>query len=1070
MASRQKIIFALTLLSLSFISIDKAYSAENKNKIKYKSDSVTYEKGPKIITLKGNVEINVEYHTKEDGNDKVENVQIYGEQIDVDLDKKVVSSDKKFKISTKKEIKGKLRNIEIIGKKFDFSVDIKRLNSSFSSVEFEADAEGQKVFLSGDQITIYNNGERINAVHADITTCDHIDKTITPHFNIKSDNIDYLGDDRILTWNSSIYINGNKVYWYPFFYIPLKNNGFEFNLDAGKNQAEGFFVNFKNYYKLNDYHDGTLYFRGMEKKWLGLGVEHTWLANPTSQTYFFGYGNVLNSDYFLSPNAEIKNTTSPIFEDHEVYVEHKQWIPILPYAQTDFTYNKRYFYNTNSLLSPKDNFSKYGINFSDKEIFQPLKDLNITFNPTISADYEERVSSNINQQTGLATIDNKNKVLRLSTNNSINFNDINFTLGSNFTNTIRDDAFDKTTANTSTNLLNKSFFKAVDNINFDGNVGLNYNNILPGLNFTANSKYVNADLRNFTKPENASLSSKAVYDANQINQTLNSNATLSQDLNWGKLNLTVENNNDFLDNEINIKDSLGNIIPVAKLSPEQIAKRETAIDKRQSKSYINKLPQLDLTFNPFFNDILPINVSGSLARLLESTTFPKDNTTGLLDLVKTAVKVDIGSKDLDLGLGNKINLGGTGYEQNFYQTQDAQYKFTSQFNYRNDLTKYFVPSLNYRKIITDDQNNSPFSHDRFSRDKQDQLTGSINIGNIPEFTLSLNNIGYDYLNKNYFSPNLNLNTDFIAGLRFQFSAQTSYRVNNITKQSLIKTNTDKYTNQNVFEDKNKLRYDLARLSDSDFSEMYLGYSKSEANKDITSLNDEQLKNKYSIDKRLYDVDNKTVIDNTALTENDIGRFEARGSKFAPLTLTLGMATPWEFNAESDFGKEKDIPWGFATALSTNYDIQGEDFYKPKKVYGILQPITDVQKNANFLKRFTGSTSLNSLFVIGGNWQSHTVINVDLSLIPPEDVADGATPVQTNRPFLPFNTFISIKKDLHDFILSFDFQNQYVPQFNKQDFMFSVNLELTAFPFSLKDLTDKAKGELDKGKNLAQQIR
>lgn len=1069
MASRQKIILALTFLSLSFFTIDKSYSAENKNKIKYEADSVSYEKGPKIITLKGKVKINVEYYNA--GATKPETVELYGEEIDVDLDKKIASSDKKFKIKTRKTIKEKERDIEIIGKSFDFAIDIKRLNANFSNVRMDADVEGEHVFLAGEQITVYNNGDRINAVKADLTTCDHIDQTIPPHYNIKADTIDFISDDRVLMWNSSIFINQNKVYWYPFFYIPLKKNGFDFNLDAGKNAAEGMFVNFKNYYNLNDFHDGTWFMRVMEKKWLGLGFEHTWLANPTSQTYLFAYGNVLNSDYFLTLKPEIRETMYPVFEDHEVLVEHRQWLPILPFAQTDFAYHKKYFYNINTQLSPKDNFSSYEVKFTDKEIFQPVQGLNIGFNPNLNASYEERITSNINQQSGLTIIDNKNKVLNLGTDTKINFNEnINFGINSTFSNTIRDDSFNKDTANTSINNLNKQFFKAADNLDFKANLDFNYNNILPGLSFTARSNYTNTDSQNFSKPENANLPSKSIYSPTQINQSLNTTASLIQDLNWGKLSLTIDNTNDFLEDKINIKDSTGSVIPFDKLSAEQKTQRESNIDLRQGKSYVNRLPQLDLILDPLFNDFIPLNLSGGIGRLLEATTFPKDNSTGLLDLVKTDIKANIGSKDLDLGLGNKINLGGTGYEQNFYQTQDAQYKFTTQFNYKNDLSKYFIPSFNYRKVVTDDQNNTPFSNDRFSRDKQDQIIGEIGIGNIPEFNLKLGQIGYDFMNKTYFDPNISLNTDFIAGMRFQISANTSYRFNNIKKDSLTQKNMDRYTKQEAYVDKNKIKYDLARLNDTDFSEMYLGYSKSQAQQDISSLTEEQMKNKYGIDKRLYDITRTNIIDNTNLTENDIGRFELRGGKFNPLTLTLGLATPWEFNQEGDFGKDDNIPWGFATALSTSYDFQAEDYYKPKKLYGVLQPITEQQRNENFFRKFSGATALNTLFVIGGNWQTHTVINVDLSLIQPENIAEGATSNQTNRPFLPFNTYISVKKNFHDFILSFDFQNQYVERFNKQDFMFSVNLELTAFALNLKELADKGKGELGKTQNMIQQIK
>lgn len=1072
MASRQKIIFALTLLALSF---GIAKPANSETKVNYKADTVTYEKGPKKVTLKGNVRINVTDTST--GENKQEPIVIDGEEIDIDFEQKIASTDKKFKITTVREGK----NIAITGKSFVFNIDTKRLVTNYATMEADADAPGQKVYISGEEITVFNKGERVTVVSGSLTTCDHIEEAQTPHYNIKADNIDYVPNDRVLTWNSSIYIGGNKIYWYPFLYIPLKKNGFDFNLDAGKNQAEGFYVNFKNYYQLNDYHDGNYYIRLMEKKWLGLGLEHTWLATPTSASYAFLYGNVLNADYFQSPNEQIRKTTLPVFEDHEIYLRHEQWLPILPNAQTNLAYSKRNFYNVNSLLSPKDNYSKYEFEFKDQEIFQPFKDLNLGFNPSLTASYEDRIASNIDQSTGLTTIANKNKNLKLSTSTAFKVNDINLNLTGNFNNTIRDDVFSNTTTttpagtttsttpNTSGNTQSTQFFKAADNLNVDGALSLNYN-ILPGLTLDASTNYTNTDLRNFNKPATADLQSIQIFDANQVNQNLNSRATLTQDLNWGNLKLLVENSNDFLESDINQTDSFGNIIPVTKLTLEQAAKRNAAIDKRRGKSYINKLPQLDLTVDPFFSDIFPINLSGSVARILESTTYPRDNSTGLLDLVKTGVNLSVGSKDLDLGLGNKINFGGTGYEQNFYQTQDAQYKFTGQFNYKNDLSQYFVPSLNYYKVITDDVNNTPFSFDRFSRDKQDKLTGSLNIGNVAPFTLSLNNIGYDYQNKSYFSPNISLNSDFVAGLRFMFTAQTSYKINNITQQSLTRPTTDIYTGQTVYADKNKLRYDLARLDNDDFSELYAGYSKQEASSDVTKLTEEQLKAKYSVDKRLYDVTGKIVVDDDRLTENDIGKLELRGSRFDNLNLTLGVATPWEFGLDTDFGKEKDIPWGIATYFSTNYNIQGEDYYKPKKVYGVLQPITETQRNANFLQRFASNTSLNSLFVIGGNWLSHTVINLDLSLIPPELVAEGSVPLQTNRPFLPFNTYISIKKDLHDFILSFDFQNQYVAQYNKQDFMFSINLELTAFPFNAKDLTSQATGNLNQINSIGNQFK
>lgn len=1062
MASRPKIIFASLLLAFSLALISPAYSADTK--VKYKADNVSYEKGPKKVTLRGNVSIDVDYVSKgEDGKDLTEKVNIIGEQIDVDLEKKIISTEKKYKITTKKFIKGKDRNISITGTNFEFNVDIKRLISNTAYIEIDADAEGQKARISGDQVNMFNNGERITVVKGDFTTCDVAEEGGTAHYNIKGDNIDFYPGDRLIGWNTSIYFGGNKTYWYPFFYYPMAGNNFEnFNLDTGKNSAEGYFINFKNYYQFNDYHDGNWYLRLMEKKVLGVGFDHTWIANPTSISNLYFYGNPVNLDYFQSPNPDIRKTTNPIFDDHEIYLSHQQWIPILPHAQTNLTYNKRRFYNINSLLSPKDDFSNYGINFKDSEIFQPLQGLKIEFNPTITADLEDRLNSNIDQVSGLTTLASKNRVTKLGTVTNLKINDIGLDLNTNFTDTVRND-----------NLIQKpnqeSFYKAADNIDFRNTLNLTYNEILPGLSFNASSNYTNTNNTGYTKPTLTSLGSVSYGLTQDINQNLNTKATLSQNLNWGSLSLSADHFNDFLDKDIIPRDNSGNIIPINQLSKDQTDRRNTSIDKRRASPSLTKLPELNLTLNPFFKDYFPVTLGASVGRYLESASYPKNNTTGLLDLVRSNVKMNFDSRDLDLGLGNKINFGGTGYEQSLYQTQDAQYKFTGQMSYKNDLSQYFIPNLTYYKVITDDQNNSPFSFDRFSRDRQDKLTSGLSIGNIPEFTFNLGNIGYDYLNKTYFNPNISVNSEFVAGLRFSVNAQTSYNVNNITKQSLIRPAVDIATGQAVYADKNKLRYDLARLGETDFSSLYSGYSKVQAQIDANSLNEEALKAKYSIDNRLYDSTGKTVVNNTRLTERDIGSLELRGGKFAPLTLSVGMATPWEFGSDGDFGKN-DIPWGFATSLTTNYDFQAEDFYKPKRLYGITTAITETQRNYNFLQKFASNTSLSTLLVIGGNWFSHTNIRVDLSLIPPEQVADGGIATQTNKPFLPVNAYISIKKDLHDFILSFDFQNQYVSQFNKQDFMFSINLELTAFPLNLKDLTNQATGNLGQLQNVGNQLK
>jgi lipopolysaccharide export system protein LptA len=1041
MASRSKI--ALTVLALCFgLACFQAAEAAD-TKVKYKADNVTYEKGTKRAKLTGNVEV------------VVEEVTITGEEIDVDLDEKVVFTNKPFTIKTSREGK----DTKIIGKSFNFNIDTKRLEADYASLETDAQAPGQKIYISGEKITVYNKGDRVSIVNGDFTTCDYIEKSQTPHFSMKAATMDFIPNDRVIAWNTELYVSGARTFWYPFWYIPLKKDGTDFNLDAGKNEVEGMFVNFRNYYNLNDYHDGNIFGKVMEKKWLGVGFEHTWIAQPTSVSYLFAYGNPLNSRYFLEPNATLRANISPAFEDREIYVRHEQWLPFMPYAQFNFSLHDRNFYNINSIQSPRDNFDNYNFEFSDKEIFQPFKDVLINFNPNLTAAYEQRRDSNIDNllrivQTGA------NNALNLSTNTSLDINDIKLNLNSKYTNTIRQNLFtsaSQTGTTTDAAQRDLNYFKSGDNIDFTNSLSLNYN-ILQNLTLTSSLNYDNSDIRNFNQPSAVNLPSVQTNSDTQ-SQKLDSRVSLAQNLGWGNLTLNVEHRYDFLDNDIFLRDNAGNLLPENQLTQSQKDARTKALTKRKSGNYINKLPELNLTLDPFFKDYLPVTLSGSIGRYEESgnrffdpARFSTANlSTTLLDIVRSDAQLSVGAKELDLGLGNKVNFGGTGYQQRFYQTQDAQYSLTGQLNYRNDLLSFFTPNLSYTKVITDEKNNTPFSFDRLSRNKQDLLKTNYSFGNIPEFTMNFSNIGYDYENKSYLTPiQASIRSDFVAGAHFVFTAQSGYRLNNVGKEDLTRSNP----NFSSIADKEKLRTDASStISDTEFSKKYVGVSKQEALNDLQTLNDEALLKKYSIDNRLYDVLDKEVVDNKRLTEEDIGRLELRGGKLEPINLSIGVGTPWTFGLDSDFGKE-DIPWGLAGQLTTNIDIQGEDLYK-KEVNGKTMTITQSQNFANILNKFQNS-SLGALFVIGGNWLSHTEIELNLTLIPPEFVPEGQTPRQTNRPWFPFNTAISVKKDLHDFILSLDLQNQYVPNYNKVDFMFSLNLEMTAFPFSTRDITGATK--------------
>jgi len=1021
MAGRSKIIVALFLL-LAFLPSKEAYAEEKGN---YEADSIKYEKAGKRFTLFGNVRIEIQGFT------------ITGEEIVVDLEDKIVFTEKPFQIKTKKDGK----ETEIKGGAFDFNINNKRIVTKNSSLVTDAQAPGKKVFISGEEITIYREGERISVLNGDFTTCDYIEEKTVPHYNLKAAIIDFYPNERVIAWNTSVYVMGGKTFWFPFWYVPLRVDYPELNLDVGKNSAEGMFVNFKNYYQLNDYHDGSIFTRLMEQKWLGLGFEHTWLALPSSASYVYAYGNLFNSRYFQEADQTLKGNISPLLEDREIYLRHEQNLPFLPNSQLNLTLNDRKFYNINSILAARDDFNEYKIDFSDKELFQPTKDLVFGFDPTFNASYRQQRDTTIGSDRKL-TYNNENNVLNLSTNTNLRLNEANLSLDSRYANTIRNTLFrDQNNLASSPN----SYYKSADTIDFNNTMNFR-TNVLPDLALNGTIRYNNNDVRNFNQP--AAVGQAPIQTSNDTQkQQLNSQLSLVQNLGWGNLSLNVDHFNDFLQDEIFLRDKNGSIIPDTQLTPEQLQQRNNSLNKRKGNSYINKLPELTLNVNPLFSEFLPVNVSGSVGRYFEAASFSlKSGSTQLTDIVRSEFALDLGSKELDFGLGNKINFGGSGYKQRFYQTQDAQYSVTGQFNYRNDLLPFFIPQLSYLKVITDSENNTPFSFDRLSRDKRDQLTGNLDLFNIPEFKLRFSNFGYDYQNKSFLNPiGLSLSSDFLAGARFSLSAQSGYTLKNVSQTDLNRPNQN-------YQNKETLQNDLnnSQLSADAFSKKYAGYSKTEAQSDLNTFNENQLKAKYGIDNRLYDVDGKEVVDQKRLIESDIGKFYLKGGRLNPINFSFGVATPWEFGSDSFFGKEADIPWGIAAKVDTNFNLFADSFYQPNK-NGVGDTLNFSQNLANFNQKFQ-NTSLGALFVFGGNWLSHTHVELNLTLIPPELLPVGSVSKQTNRPFFPFNTVLSVKKDLHDFILSLDLQEQYVPANNKLDFMFSINLEMTAFPFSTKDLT------------------
>lgn len=1149
MACRSKIISIFIALALTSSFLVSPVFAEPK-KGKSKADQILYENNNKLIKLLGNAEVSI--------NDGKDNIVINSEELFVDQEINKIYTTKEFKITSIRDeedpnTKQKNKRTTIIkGKEFNFDLETRRLIVKYASLDTDAGVEGQKIYIKGEEITLYNKGDRISVVNGEVTTCSHEDTNEKPHISIKSEAFEIVPDVSIFAWSPTIKLVGNDTYWLPFVYMPLKKDEKDMKLDIGQNQVEGFFTNYNQYYKLNDFHDGNLFLRTMEKKYFNVGLEHYWIADPTSVSYAFLYGNIFNKQYFDEPDESVKKYLSPYFQDHQIYLRHKQWLPFIPNNEMEFFYNKRNFYNIFSNSNLKDDIHEFKFIDTDNEVFELSKDFKITLNQSLNFNLNNtnQIDSNaFRLKRNIANTKNEAYTTDYNISADINnpfFKDANFSLKVNYMDNVGKKLFEPSLVTPSTSSLSTkaepvpvvtpspiatnlvvptaspssilptpvtsvaptpiptlnpnvlsdplSYYGYNNKSNWNIDSSLRFK-VLPNLSFSGTVNYQRSYEESYKQPKMEGGLGDLVNNPIK-NQILRPRVQLDQDLTWGNLSLVTETTNDFLQEDLYPRDSKGNLLADSQMSEEQKKKQTEALAKRKNGNIITKLPELTLSLSPFsksvsdglygfvnpflrdllpydayktinpknenflFKDNLPVNMSFLLGNYIEQRREIPNEISDIKNVSKFGYKMDLGGSDYDLGMGNKINFAGTGYEQRFYSTQDAQYAITGNFNYKNDFIKYFIPSFRYGNIITDKDNNTPLgSYDNLNANKQNRIDMGFDIGNIPELTLRLNSIGYDFYNKSVLTPiSIGLNSTFTAGAIFSLSANTSYSISTIKESDTTRVNSNYIGIDNL-----KADVKNTAITDTIFYDKYSGYSRKEVESDLTSLNETQIKDKYSLDTRLVNVlNNKPYTDVVRLNKADIGRIEPKNSKFGAITLNFGVGTPWDWELQDDryFGKDMEIPWGIATSLSSTLDFEKEDFYKGTTN---LIDIGFNKKLSNISNRFS-NTSLDLVAVIGGNWLTHTKFSLALKLIPPELVAENQTSMQKNRPFFPLDNDISlsVKKDLHDLNLYMDLRSNYNPSLDRNDFSLMFNVELTAFPsISSKGFQDSIKNNADK---------
>lgn len=749
-------------------------------KVKYKADRIKFTKNKDIFRLIGNVDL------------KVRDVTLTSEEVTYDTKNKVLSSHVPFTM-IQKDKKGVERTIK--GKKFTYYVNLKRIEAEEVFLLIPAQTKGQFTYVRGERMVAYNDGQRVVMRDGFYTTCNSFEKReLTSenwraylkhgiHYSVSATIMDLVQDDRVLAWNARFESYENQLFWFPFWIIPLREQqGLSRpDVDFGQNQVEGYYVRFKNYYKWNDYHDGRWYVTVMEKKGVGLGFQHDWIAAPNSITRFYFYGLPVTSEllqvpqaFFTGPTSEAEDqvnafqsaqlvttptATAPAsdetifgainkwfsnkFTDRDIQIHHKQ--RLLPHTELDFTYKDTDLYSPAIIGATKNVNRSFDWKVTDNQIINLDRETKMTvdsqltmrqgvnnpttrnFSPDQTTRFETTTIGEQQNRTAKTTIKIGKGSLSLNSNWRKNLN------------SQERKEFDVDSlvpkVQTSTAPTGQEIWQNT----------MNYNVALtPKTNFKASTSY------------NSNVNGISATNPGTLQQQLIPRLDLTHQFDWANLTATY---NDFFD-----------------FSPNP-----------RPANQVKKLPEISMTFNPLFKENFPIQFKTIQGRYFDPQSADDLRNligTNLLEIGRSVYQLNLVSKVHDVGMGMKLNFQGTEFQQRFYQTQDSEYIFKGQVNLKNDYSKYFVPSFTYRRAIQDDQNNSPFkSLQPLRLTEFKDLTASLGLVNLPEFTMTVNS-RYDYRVRQYGAIQGRINSKI--GDNFTFTAQSGYQPQNIQDKDVGK--------------------------------------------------------------------------------------------------------------------------------------------------------------------------------------------------------------------------------------------------------------------------------------------
>ncbi len=146
--------------------------------------------------------------------------------------------------------------------------------------------------MGGEELSGLPRGLR--ARNARVTTCDLPD----PHYILISERVDIYPGEKLIAYDTDVYVLGQKILHIPWFFIDLRQRRSPIVPEAGQNDFEGYYLRLLYQYVMNPENLGGVRLDLTEKLGTGVGVNHFYTI-PRGSGEAFAYVRQDGSEYAL---------------------------------------------------------------------------------------------------------------------------------------------------------------------------------------------------------------------------------------------------------------------------------------------------------------------------------------------------------------------------------------------------------------------------------------------------------------------------------------------------------------------------------------------------------------------------------------------------------------------------------------------------------------------------------------------------------------------------------------------------------------------------------------------------